>query len=105
MVLQQNESSVSFCISCVYIDSILYVYLYPPFFLLTLLYHSKLNSQRTISSTTAQCKSIYVFKVCLCVHTCDYMLIILLYQFIQWWLGGLAATLGQSQNTQSQSLY
>lgn len=32
LVLQQNESSVSFYISCVYIDSILYVYLYPFWF-------------------------------------------------------------------------
>lgn len=31
--------------------------------------------------------------VCLCVHTCDCMFIILLFSFLQWWLGGLAATL------------
>lgn len=29
------------------------------------------------------------------------MFIILLFQFIQWWLGGLAAIEGQSQNTQT----
>lgn len=43
-------------------------------------------------------------KGCLCVHTCDCMIIILL--DLQWWLGGLAAKVGQSRNTQkTQSSY
>lgn len=92
---------MSFYISCVYIDSILYVYLYPFCFWFTLLYHSKLYSQRTIWSTTTQSKEVFMFKkVRLCVHPCGCMSVILLFQFIQWWLGELAATVGQSQNTQ-----
>lgn len=65
----KNESSVRFYISCVYIDSILYVYLYPFCFLFTLLYHSKLYSQRTIWSTTAQSKEVFMYKRCVCVFT------------------------------------
>ena len=92
---------------CIYWQHTVCLFISFLFFLFTLLYRSKLYSQRTIWSTTAQSKEVFMFKRCVCVFTpvtvCSSYCF---FWFIQWWGGGLAATIRQSQNTQkTQSLY
>lgn len=47
----------------------MFIYILFGFILFTLLYRSKLYSQRTIWSTTAQSKEVFMFKRCVCVFT------------------------------------